>query len=301
MKSGRAFVYRFYFPLVLSLTLAVVATLIPSLITPSTTILEAELIKIGVLGIKIPLAEWSENVWIARLAIYGWAAALFAYGVSLDFSKYFPTRLKFDVYFDVKGIERTLNQIPSGHWARLELDADWKDDLPEYDQDVVASLRALWASQNMPNMWPHDPALRDLLHASGETTFVVNRIGFLTYKITQSEGSLAYEADIPRQKRQTFRGAFHLRDSDSNYIRPNLLTLLKSPTILIAPQFMQVFQLDAWPTSGTFDHILVAATRISLIPVPAIGDTLYLWKSHKGGWIPIAYCIYNLISRDGST
>jgi hypothetical protein len=59
---------------------------------------------------------------------------------------------------------------------------------------------------------------------------------------------------------------------------------------------MQVFRIEAWNETGVtgpFDHILVAATKITLFPVPSFGDTVYLWKAITGKWIPIAYCVYH--------
>lgn len=293
MKSSKAFLYRFYLPLLLALLLVLLTILTPKLISgPTTAVLEAEL-KVGLLGLKIPLAAWAENAWIARVTTYSVAGFLFLYATSLDFSRYFPTKLKLDAYFDAKGIERTLELFTEEAQAALDIDKNWKDKISEYDKDVVASLKQLWKAKGLSDVWPDDASVRDVIHASGETTFVVDRVGVLTYKIKESEGLLGYEADFPRRERRQFRGEFHLRDTASNYIRPKILDLIKSPSVLISPQFKQVFQLDSWATSGPFDHILIAATRISLLPFPSFGDSIYLWKSHDGGWIPVAYCVYH--------
>lgn len=293
MKESRPFLVRFYLPLLLALIIVLLTVFTPKLIPvqPIAT-LEAEL-KIGLLGLKIPLATWVENEWIVKLTLLATSVLLVLYALNINFSLYFPHKLKLDAYFDIKGIQRTLDMFPPNDHNALGISADWMNKISEYDKDVVTSLKTLWQNSGLTNVWPDEENLRDVLHAAGETTFITIRVGFLTYKIVESEGRINYEADFPRHERRQFRGEFHLRDTVSNYIRPNILRLIRSPTLLIAPQFMQVFQIASWASAGPFDHILIAATRISILPFPSFSDSIYLWKADSGEWIPVAYCIYH--------
>ena len=198
-----------------------------------------------------------------------------------------------DTYFDISGIKRTVATLNRKDLENLNIAQDWSTRLSEYDDDMVSSLRKNWSNAGLPDVWSNDQNLRDLIHASGEATFFVNRIGFLTYKIIKSEGRLNYEVDMPRQQRRKFKGEFHLRDTVENYIRPKILDVLKSPSLTLKPQFMQVLKIDSWPELGIFDHVVIGATKITLLPIPTFSDTVYLWRSNSSEWIPIGYSIYH--------
>ena len=264
MKTSRAFANRFYIPILISVLLLSIVIFTPRVLSVSApAALEAE-IKIAIIGIKIPLATFEHSAAIVKASVLAVAALLLAYGLNTNFSKYFPQRLKLDAYFDVLGIERTLESFSPGYLRQLDISDDWKEHISEYDNDVVSSLKDVWRQQGLNDPWPDGESPRNYFQCSGETTFVVERKGLLTYKVIEAKGDLSYVADFPRRERKTFRALFTLRDTASSYIRPNLIELIKSPSVLIAPQFMQVFRIEAWNETGStgpFDHILVAATK----------------------------------------
>ena len=297
MKTNAAFVKRFYVPILVAIILSSLVVFTPKILsTGASATLEAE-IKIAIIGIKIPLATFEQNAVLVRSSVLTLCVLLAGYAVNVNFANYFPQRLRLNAYFDVNGIEHTLRTFPASDIEQLEISPGWKEEISEYDRDMVASLKGVWQQQGLDDPWPQNESPRDYFQCRGETTFVVHRKGVLTYKVVAAKGDLTYVADFPRRERKTFRGLFNLRDTVSSYIRPNLFSLLKSPSVLIAPHFMQVFKIDSWNESGTtgpFDHILIAATRITLFPVPSFGDSIYLWKGSSGKWVPIAYCIYQL-------
>ena len=296
MKTSRAFANRFYIPMFVSILLLSLVVFTPKVLSISApAALEAE-IKIAIIGIKVPLASFEQSAAIVKASVVAVAALLFAFGLNVNFSKYFPQRLKLNVYFDVPGLDRTISALSPTHIARLLIDSDWKEHIAEYDNDVVSSLKGVWRQQGLIDPWPNDESPRNYFQCAGETTFVVERKGFLTYKVVEAKGDISYVADFPRCERKTFRGLFTLRDTSASYIRPNLFDLIKAPSVLIAPEFMQVFRIEAWNETGStgpIDHILVAATKVTLLPVPSFGDTIYLWKTATGKWIPVSYCVYH--------
>ena len=296
MKQSSAFASRFYLPLLISLLLLSLVIFTPQVLSVSApAALEAE-IKIAIIGIKIPLTTFEQSATVVKASVLAVAALLLAYGLNIDFSRYFPQRLKLNAYFDTPGMERILATFSPKQLNQLEISEDWKQHIAEYDNDVVSSLKGVWQQQGLTDPWPKDESPRSYFQCSGETTFVVERKGLLTYKVTEAKGDLAYVADFPRLERKIFRGLFNLRDTSASYIRPNLIDLIKSPSVLIAPQFMQVFRTEAWNEAGStgpFEHILVAATKVTLLPVPSFGDTVYLWKMADGKWIPVSYCVYH--------
>jgi hypothetical protein len=42
----------------------------------------------------------------------------------------------------------------------------------------------------------------------------------------------------------------------------------------------------------TFDHDIVAATKVRIWPCVDIGKTVYLIKGSESGYVPIGYAIY---------
>lgn len=296
MKTSRAFANRFYIPILVSLLLISLVVFTPRVLSVSApAALEAE-IKIAIIGIKVPLASFEQSAAIAKTSVVGIAVLLLAFALNVNFSKYFPQRLKLNAYFDIPGLERTISTFSPKQIAHLQIDDDWKKHVAEYDNDVVSSLKGVWQQQGLTDPYPNDESPRNYFQCSGETIFVVEKKGFLTCKVVAAKGDLAYLADFPRRERKTFRGLFTLRDTSASYIRPNLFDLLRTPSVLIAPEFLQVFRIEAWNDTGAtgpFDHILVAATKITLFPVPSFGDSVYLWKATTGKWIPIAYCVYH--------
>lgn len=295
MKQTKAFITRFYAPIGASLVLLTLAIFTPKVLIPSgAQAVEAE-IKLAFIGIKVPLSTLEADFFLIKSILLTAGVITLLYAINIDFSKYFPQRLELDAYFDQKGIYRTLGTFRQEDLAQLNVEADWPNYLKNYDSDVVNSLKRVWKLLGHSDPWP-DPteeSPREYFHCSGETTFVVKRKGLLTYKIEEAEGQLLYSADYPRRERKDFGGVFSLRDTAASYIRPNPIDLIRSPSVLIAPEFMQIFRVDKWRNEGPFDHILVAATRITLFPLPSFGDSLYLWKGPTGRWVPIAYCIYH--------
>lgn len=218
------------------------------------------------------------------------ACIMFAFNI--DFSKYFPTALRMDVYFDVRGIERTMNLFSDQTWKDILLVENWHSLIGQYDAEVSVSLDRLWKSRGIQGTPPPEDFRRELLHARGETTFKVEKVGWLAYKIVEGDGRLEYELDVPKKPTRRFRGEFYLRDTAANHIRPSLLELMRSCSVELRPEFKQVFSIEEGGADAPFDHIVIGMTKVLLLPVPSFSNTLYLWKARNGRIVPIAYCVY---------
>jgi len=292
MNNSARFTLRFYAPLAVAVLLLLLMIFSPKLILNESQVKLEAGFQIGVLGIKVPLATWLEHVWVIRAVLMSVIAANLVFALTIDFSLYFPSKLRMDVYFDVRGLERTLSLFTNESGGEAFLADDWHTLVSEYDRDVSASLDGLWKKRGFQGTPTQDEYVRDLLHARGETTFKVNKIGWLVYKIVESQGLLEYELDVPKKPRRRFRGEFYLRDSVANHIRPSLRDLLRSPSVILRPEFKQVFAIEEGGADAPFDHILVGMTRVLLLPVPSFSNTLYLWKAKNGRAVPVAYCVY---------
>jgi hypothetical protein len=134
---------------------------------------------------------------------------------------------------------------------------------------------------------------RDLLHAHGETILSVQRVSWLLYKVVSGGGSLKLVLENRDRPVFRFRSEFYLRDTGDNYIRPSILELMRSPTVMLRPEFKQVFQIEHGGADAPFDHRVAAVTKLRLLPTPSFSDTLYMWRDHDGKAVPVAYAIYS--------
>jgi hypothetical protein len=297
LKSETAFLVNFYLPILASLIIFFVALFAPGFLRGLKLPAGETEVSFGliIVGFKIPLRFLNENVVITKAVCYVISVILLIYALSIDFSKYFPTTLNMDVYYDLNGIHRTLDRLDSEDRAQLNIADDWLVGIGEYDRDVIFNIAKLWDKEGLPNSWPNNLLPRPHFSGSGQTTFVVERLSFFTYKIVESQGRLTYSTTSPRNEVKSFSGASKIKPTASSYIRPTLTRLLSKPSILITPEFMQIFGNGSVRTDVAgvnFDHSLIAATEITLLPTPSIGDTVLLWKAKSGQLIPVAYAIY---------
>lgn len=287
------FFSRFYAPILFGM-LAIALTIFSPILIPKSQNLDLELgISVGVLGFKVPLSTWIENAVLVRVIAFAVGLAFIAFGLLIDFSRYFPERLKVDVYFDHKGIARTLRQFTSTDLKDLEPPEDWQDQIQNYDEGVVLALNTLWTQRKTSNTPPIENIGRDFLHAVGETQLVVCRTSPLRYKIIQGGGQMSLTVEARNRTTFKFQSAFYLRETRANYLRPLISELIRSPSIILRPEFKQVFQIEHGGADAPFDHVLVALTKISLVPAPSFSDTLYLWRNSNGKFIPVGYAIYS--------
>jgi hypothetical protein len=292
-KNVTRFILRFYAPMLLGVIVLAIAIFSPQII-PAGPRVELEVgLMVGVLGLKVPLATWMENAWVIRLIAAIVGVICFAFALCVDFSRFFPRRLCLDVYFDSKGIQRTLRMFLDRELGDVKPAKDWESRIVHYDAEVVAGLNALWATRGTANAPSLQDMGRDLLHAQGEVTLAVQRIALLLYKVASGKGDLQLVLENRDRPVFRFRSEFYLRDTGDNYIRPELLPILRSPTVMLRPEFKQVFQIEKGGADAPFDHRVAAVTKVRLLPTPSFSDTLYLWRDHDGQTVPVAYAIYS--------
>ena len=290
MKSIRSFVLNFYIPLISGVFLILMVLVSPKIVsTGSSVTVDAEVL---LLGVRIPLPLWLEKVWLLRGAILISAFVCLTKSLTLDFSKYFPKRLQMDVYFDKQGIERNLSFFSSEEINEVSLADDWKEHISSYDETVKGSLGALWEQRHLAETLNISEFSREWVEARGSTTFIVSRVGLLSYRIDESAGRLDYVWAMPKKPRRSYCTAFQLHETASNHLRPKLRNLLKSPTLILKPEFKQIFATDEGELNAPFDHLVIGLTKVFLLPYPHLSDTLYLWKLQNGKTVPIAYAVY---------
>jgi hypothetical protein len=287
-----AFVVRFYGPLLLAIVLLLLALSVKG-VTESGHLRMHFSVFPG-FHLEGDLPACFQRAWVPRSLFGVWGVGLVAASLLTDFAHYFPTTLRMDVYFDDDGLRRELAQFTAEELGSVGMDTtSLANGAAEYESQLKRSLATQWGRIDKAYALDTSGITRGNVHGKGETTFVVERIGVLTYRIVESHGQLAFAADVPGRASKEFSTFFELRDSPYNHIRPSFLALVRNGALMLRPEFKQI--LIAGPRrgpGGQFDHVVVGLTRIQLLPIPDFGNTVYLWKRSDRGAVPIAYAVY---------
>lgn len=290
MSETLHFILRFYLPLLLSLTLLLLMVATPKILVQQN-LPEVE-VKLWVLGVIIPLGLWLRRIWIVRSLLLAVALSAAFASLATDFSGFFPTHLKMDVYFDRAGIRRTLATFTTDDLTEAGIPNNWEPYLSKYDEAVTASLAEL-GRMNPRRAMPNVPTIgRSNIHGSGETSFVVKRIGFFAYRLTESNGLLDFAVEEPRKPPTHFRTSFSLVETAGNHLRPSLRQIITAAPVLIEPEFKQILSIEDGALNAPFDHIVVGLTKVFVLPFPEFSNTLYLWKLPDGTRTPVGYAVY---------
>jgi hypothetical protein len=103
------FLLRFYGPILIGVLMLLLAVLVPRLVSDTTKLhFEPDFI-LPFLGLKLPLPLRIERVSVFRVILVGMSLVSFIFALAIDFSKYFPSKMRMDIYFDVRGIQRTVD------------------------------------------------------------------------------------------------------------------------------------------------------------------------------------------------
>jgi hypothetical protein len=241
-------------------------------------------------GIRLP---WRlQRSSLLRVTLLVAAGLLFWEAASVDFSTIFPSHMYVDVYYDLRGIKTTLADFSPAELKEAGIPADWERRLPEYDAVLRAHLAEAW--RQLDTTYAKDTAFvrRENLRASGETSFALERLGILEYRLRESGGTLNQTIDARGATLTNFTTSFRLRNSEDDYVRSTLPHLLEHPSIILRPQFSQSITVTARGASMPLDHVIVAMTKVHLWYYPRFERTLYLWSAPDGAAIPIGFGIY---------
>jgi hypothetical protein len=283
------FLTRFYVPILIGLGLIVAGTLLSF---PEGSI-QAPTLKVSLLGLsaELPVPDRLRSEVVARCLFWIVGSAFGLFGLTADFSSFFPRRLKMDVFFDTQGISESIDAYPNSARQTLRVDQSWKDQLHRYDSVVKETLREILLAEGA-DVRSANALKRANLHAHGETTLVVRRVSPLCYRICESDGHLEHRVDAPGVRSFAFRTEFALRPTAHDYIQIRIRDVLCGGHLL-RPEFKQVLRVHGFAGARAIDHVVVGATMIRVVPVPWIGRTVYFWRDGEHGkTVPIAYAVY---------
>lgn len=230
--------------------------------------------------------------------LYGFftCAALWAVSFALtrDYSSFFPSKLRMEVFYDRAGIEKTLRNVGLADSIGLSVSRDWWTEREHYyrllDQEAAPSLSGL--TQFFTS------ADTDV-HSVGETTFVVRKVGgWQNYHIEQSAGEVLHTLERPNMPKRTLLTSFEKLETSGDYLRPTFTEMAISRTFVMRPRFKQYLSAKRMAESVPFKVTVVGVTSVRLFPIPQFSSTLYLADVPRVGLVPIAYAVY---IPDGST
>lgn len=291
MTSVAEFILRFYGPLVTSIVLCGVAFLVRRSEDDRRPGLDI-VIPLGFLLITVPLPSFLRKVLILRLSLLGLATAFLGLAVGTDFSRFFPDRLRMDVFYDEEGIKDSLAAFSQDELGAVGVDPEWRTAQLEYYNEVAKSIAALGQEVNGSGK-DMVAVLREASHARGETTFKLERVGPFSYVIVESRGHLDHVVDMAGRKEVRFRTSFELRESPYNHVRPGWRQLFLRHEIVVRPEFRQVLAPEGYSGEQVpIHHVVIGMTKVQLLLIPEFGNTVYLWKRPLGGAVPVAYAVY---------
>lgn len=202
-----------------------------------------------------------------------------------DYTKYFPTHLSMDVFFDNSGLKDSLSQFTSQELTSLGVRQNWINDKREYLERLNADVKA--ETKHAETFIIDD----QYIQSKGNTVFRVNKIkGWQKYHINEAQGLLNYTFQEPKKSPVGIDAEFILLNKKSNYIDVNLSDIYIKFTKIIKPEFKQLAVYNA--TKKVFNHDLIAVTKIRFFPIVNIGHTIYFIRMEDDSLVPVAYCIY---------
>ena len=77
-----------------------------------------------------------------------------------------------------------------------------------------------------------------------------------------------------------------------DYLTPSISSIVKNGSFILQPRFKQIFSINLKADGLSYDHALVGATKVHLVPYPSFDRTVYFVDLDDVGLIPVGYAIY---------
>ena len=206
-----------------------------------------------------------------------------------DYSRFFPTNYMMDIFFDDRGIEKSLEVYTEDELDALRIAKDWKKQKKAYLQNLTKDISTYIGIEDFFSKGPEN------VHSTGQTTFIVDKVeGWQKYYIREAVGALKHELEIPNNKPpKTFHSSFQLLMSADSYIEASLQDIYFRWTKILKPHFKQIATLTPDGGNTIYHHNLIAYIKIRFFPIANIGNTTYLVEgAEKDTFVPIGYAIY---------
>ncbi len=283
MESTLVIFLKLYAPFLISLLFVVAIFLVKK--TRKGTVLTIRPLGhfIEMVEIKIPIS----SIVITR-TILGIIAILPLFTLLfLDFSSFFPSHLKMEVFFDEQGIHDSFNQFDADEIKNLTIPSDYLSYREQYYQDLDREAKRLLF---IPIFFDEK---NGSIHSSGQTSFVVEKVdGIQKYHVSESSGELLNTLELPNQPTRQFKTFFEKLPTKEDYLSPTIWHILTKHTVILRPQFKQILAQDIKADGVVFHLTVVGVTKVAIFPWPDFSNTIYLANFPGVGLVPIAYAIY---------
>ncbi|RLD58522.1 MAG: hypothetical protein DRJ01_12465 [Bacteroidetes bacterium] len=235
------------------------------------------------LNIRFPI----KSFLLQKFILIAFAFFSLTFYISYDFSKFFPEKLKMEVYFDKEGIKDCLEMFSQDEIASLNiLSQDYGNYQSDYYEKINIEARRILQMEFLS-------LNKKYLHSEGETTFIVKKgKGIQSYYIEESEGELKHFVEIPKTKIRTFNTYFEKINSPSDKINATFYDIFINNKVILKPRFKQIIAENIKSEGKIFDHILGGYTILKFFPYPKYSNTIYLLELENVGLIPVGYAVY---------
>lgn len=207
--------------------------------------------------------------------------------LTYDFSKFFPEKLKMEVFFDDEGIEKCLSRYTEKEIKELNIiNKNFEKHQLEYYRTLDKEVKRL-LDLDFFSIKSHE------IHSEGKTTFIVDKTqGIHNYYISESIGELMHFAEKPRAKPISFVSYFEKTKSPSDKITVGFYDIFIKNKVILKPRFKQIVAESIKSEGKEFDHILGGYTVVNFFPIPRFSNTIYLLEVDSVGLVPIGYAVY---------
>jgi hypothetical protein len=191
-----------------------------------------------------------------------------------------------EVFFDKKGIRDSCKAFSKEELEMLGVPDNYEELQSIYYDDVKLEVRGIF-QKGEDFLIPTEN-----VHSQGETSFYVEKLpGIQRYHIKDSEGKLTHAIEISEEPMLQFKSFFERLNSRHDYLEPSLSEMLIKHSVILQPRFKQIFAKNLKSEGRSFNHILVALTKVTFFPYPRLSNTIYLFELDDTV-IPVGYAIY---------
>ena len=235
-----------------------------------------------------------KQVVLMKIIVVSFMAILLAgYYLMIDFTQFYPQKLRMTVHFDKRGLEELYDEIGISEIDGLRIDMNDDSTKKEYIRTSDKTIKEHFGFVDFFTKALLDSTAN--IVSEGSTTFIVKKEqGLQNYYIEEASGTLTHSLFEPKQEVKPIKTSFSKTVSSNDKIKFNYFSVFFGKKVIISPLFTE--NLISSTKEGSkenvqLDHFLYGITTLRVSPFPVFSNTLYLYRA-KGKLVPICYAIY---------